>query len=353
MEVLERAHDDLLTKVIDQLRSVMEAMGLLQRHGGRWVVLGVDGTRVACPRTVANEEAFGLSGKDKTLPQQQLTTLFHVRSGLPWTWRHGPGNAAERTHLREMISRLPRASLLLADAGFTGFELMRELMQAGHDFIIRGCGSVRLIRKLGYVYREHDGIVYLWPEAKRQTSEPLVLRLITLRDGRRSVYLLTTVLDPKDLSDADVGELYRRRWGVEVLFRSLKQTMEKRKLRSRTPHHAQVELDWSLTGLWMLGLMTLEAAGLERTIDRDRGWSVAEALRVVRTCITSRRRKTRLLRRMLSEALQDAYQRAGPKTTRKHARKKHEDPPKRPELRTATPSEVLAAKRFRHYRWAS
>jgi len=353
MRSLERAHDELLPKVTAGLRSAMERIGLLRRLQGRWMVLGGDGTRIACPRTVDNEEAFGVFGKSKSYPQRQRTTLFHVDSALPWTWRHGRGDTSERTHLREMMDQLPERTLLLADAGFVGFDLMRSLRQAGHDFIIRAGHNVHLLRKLGYEAREYDGIVYLWPQGRRSQCEPLVLRLVTVHDGRKRVYLLTSVLDPTLLSDSIVASLYRRRWGVEVLFRSLKQTMGKMKLRSRAGRYAQVEVDWSLVGLWLLGLMVLESTGTRRTIDCERGWSVAEALAVVRECITTRRQKTRRIRKMLAQALVDDYVRAGPKSTRSHRRKKSEPPAGKPKLRTAMTKERRAAQGFKHYKLAS
>lgn len=353
LDSLHRAHDDLLAIVTGALRGAMDRMGLLGRLRDRWMVMGVDGTRIACPRTIENEEAFGLSGKDKAYPQQQLTTLFHVGSGLPWAWRRGMGTCPERTHLRQMIDALLPRTLLLADAGFTGFDLMRTIRQAGDDFIIRTGRNVSLLRKLGYYTREHEGIVYLWPQQQRKTTEPLVLRQVAIRDGRKTMALLTTVLDPRMLPDHAVGELYRQRWGVEVMFRSLKQTMDNHTLRSRSPHHAQMELDWSLVGLWLLGLMTLEAAGRRRTIARGRPWSVAKALLVVRTCVSSRRRKTRMVQKMLAEALVDTYVRTGPKSTRTHRKKKLEPPTGTPALRTATKAETLAAKAFTPYRRAS
>ena len=51
-------------------------MVLLRGRVGRWAVFGVDGSRVECPRTKANEAAFGSAGRRKTGPQQFLTTLF-------------------------------------------------------------------------------------------------------------------------------------------------------------------------------------------------------------------------------------------------------------------------------------
>ena len=51
-----------------------------------WVAFAADGTRVELPRTVANEKAFGCAGRDKTGPQLQLTSLYHLGTGLPWAW---------------------------------------------------------------------------------------------------------------------------------------------------------------------------------------------------------------------------------------------------------------------------
>jgi len=352
MRALSRAHERLLPTVTAALRRAMDRVGLTDRLGGHWRVLAVDGTRIACPRTVANEQAFGVSGKSKSYPQQQLTTLFAVGSGLPWTWRRGRGKTAERTHLRQMLPELPACTLLLADAGFVGFDLMGSIQQAGHDFIIRAGRNVRLLWKLGYATREYDGVVYLWPKDQRGKRPPLILRLVTLHDGRKPVHLLTTVLDRRRLSDASIGALYRRRWGVEVLFRSLKQTMERTKLRSRSPRSAQLELDWSLVGLWMLGLLVLDAGG-GKALGNSGPWSVALALAVLHSCITTHCRSLRSLRKMLAESRVDAYVRSGPKSTRSHRRKKTEPPAGTPILRIATADEQQAAQALKRQRRAS
>ena len=63
---------------------------------------------------------------------------------------------------------------------------------------------------------------------------------------------------------SEIKALYRQRWSIEVLFRSLKQTLGKRTLRAGTPALAACELDWALVGLWMLGLLTLTATGASR-----------------------------------------------------------------------------------------
>ncbi len=96
-----------------------------------------------------------------------------------------------------MLPQLPAESMLVADAGFTGYELLTSLtQQAGHAFLIRVGSNVRLLRKLGYDMEESESTVYLWPQDQRH-QPPLALRLIRLirlADGRnRPVCLLSSV----------------------------------------------------------------------------------------------------------------------------------------------------------------
>jgi hypothetical protein len=86
-----------------------------------------------------------------------------------------------------------------------------------------------------------------------------VLRLETFYDGRQRVQLLTNVLDKAKLPRRAMRKMYRRRCKLELYYRSLKQTMAKRKLLSDSPRHAAVELDWCVASLWILGLMTVAA----------------------------------------------------------------------------------------------
>jgi hypothetical protein len=226
----------------------------------------VDGSRVSVPRTKENEKSFcapnfGKSaqaksrrkkkGKGKRLrrkvkeaqpvkPQIWITLLWHMGLQMPWSWKTGPSYSAERDHFRQMLSEqeFPKDTLFCGDAGFTGYELWQGIIKAGHSFLIRVGANVTLLRRLGYV-REGAGTVYCWPgDAARQGLPPLVLRLLRVRVGKRVMYLLTNVLDEKTLTNAEAVRLYQLRWGVELQFRSIKQTFGRRKLRSRTPERA-------------------------------------------------------------------------------------------------------------------
>jgi hypothetical protein len=358
-------------------RGLREAVKELAVEGGcwridGWLVYGADGSKVECPMTAANEQAFGCAGKTKSPPQQFLTVLLHVGTGLPWDWRRGLACSSERGQLLEMIfsgvlpepAKEPRC-LLLADAGFTGYDLLKSIMDGGRQFLIRVGANVRLLKKLGYAVREHPGIVYLWPADKQKRrkakdgrgpqgpQEPLILRLITLHDGQKAVHLLSSVLEASDLSDAAAGAMYRRRWGIEVFYRSLKRTLSGRKMLSDCPAHARVELDWCVAGLWMLGLMSVQR--LLASGQPPGRWSVAKSLAAVRQAMRRIDKSCRrgVLAEALAQAVKDSYVRRRSKTARHWPHKKKDKPPGVPKYRIAEASEVRLAQELRRIRMAA
>ena len=289
--------------------------GLMREHGdkhwrvGLWLALAVDGSRVSVPRTKANEKAFcapnfghgktaryrkkknkGLRATKKAKekmqpvkPQIWITLLWHMGLQMPWSWKSGASNSSERDHFRQMLKELnfPENTLFCADAGFTGYDLWKAILDGGHSFLIRVGANVTLLRKLGYV-RERAGLVYFWPDkAARKQQPPLVLRLLHFKLGTCDIYLVTNVLSEKRLTEKQAIEVYQLRWGVELQFRTLKQTFGRRKLRSKTPGRALVELDWSLLGLWMIQLFAVKEQ--IEIGDVPEHCSVSLAIHIVRT----------------------------------------------------------------------
>lgn len=307
-------------------------------------VLAVDGSRIECPHTAANEEGLGCAGRDKSAPQVFVTTLWHAGLALPWDFRTGPGTDSERRHLDQMLDDLPENTLLLADAGFVSFDLCRWLTTRCHSFLLRVGGNITLLEKLEYDYERRGDIVFLWPKKKRLLP-PLKLRLIRLRDARGgTVYLLTNMLDKQQLSDKKARALYQLRWGIEVFYRSCKQTLEHRRCLSRTPETCQAEVQWMLLGVWLLGLMTVRVQ-VGRGLD-PRRWSVALARNAVRRALRPTRRHHPRFTTALAAATLDSYTRHGPKTSRNYPRKKRETPPGPPKIQLATMHEQTLAKQL-------
>jgi hypothetical protein len=353
----------LLPLLCQRFHFLMESHGGSHWRIGRWLPLAVDGSRVSVPRTLANEKAFcapnfghsrtarwrkrkgkskgkGMGqgqgtapkkGKGKgtgtrqrkkkaapVKPQIWLTLLWHMGLRMPWSWKSGPSHASERDHFKAMLTeqKFPTDTLFCGDAGFTGYELWKTIIDKGHSFLIRVGSNVRLIRKLGYV-RESADLVYCWPDkAARSQQPPLVLRLLSVQTGKCRMWLLSNVLDEKELSAEQAVELYKRRWGVELQFRSVKQTFGRRKLRSRSPERAVVELDWSLLGLWLIQLFAVKEQVQIGKLPQD--CSVSLALAVIRTMVhcPAGVPGEAGLAEQLQEATLDEYRRTRPKKAR-------------------------------------
>lgn len=332
-----------------QRRMACAARAFLDASG--FVLLGIDGSRIAVPRTADNEQELGaglnpscrLRGRRRRRAQKQaeipslwLTTLWHIGLGLPWRWKLGPGNASEREHLHPLLEELPERSLIAADAGFAGYEHWKLMLQRRIHFIIRVGQGVHLLNKLGDYERRRDR-VWLWPErAARQGQPPLKLRLVEIKTPEAPVWLVTSVLSQARLSDQMIGEIYRQRWGVEVFYRDFKETLGKRKLLSRTPEHARLELHWSLLSLLLVMLsarlrQSEPASGTTRLKA-----STSRVLRVLRRSLRGLYHTLQSLHRALQEAVVDTYRRAS-KSRRHYPQRKRYSPPGKPQLARASP----------------
>ena len=301
-------------------------------------------SRAARARRRPKQQPAATRHKKATSPQLWLTLLWHVGSGLPWAWRTGPSGASERDHLVAMVPELPPQALVVADAGFVGYELWQTLLTAGHHFVIRVGANVHLLRQLGWA-REYAQVVYLWPDyAARKHHPPLVLRLVVVHDGKQPVYLVTDLAKSR-LSDRQVTTIYAARWGVEVFFRTFKQTFGCRKLRSHCAPNAQLELEWALLGLWsvcLLGARELRTSGHDPT-RLSPAAAIAAFQHTLREYRVRPETPAETLWAQLRRARLDDYRRRSSKTSRAYPRKKQWDRIGIPQITQATEHQVTTA----------
>jgi hypothetical protein len=374
LKMLAKWQPELLGVVVAYLREQMAEVLPAQWETAGYGVFAGDGSRVALARSESLEAVFApprrrtkarrgkqtarrgrkrqaaaARHKKAASPQLWLTLVWHVGSGLPWAWRTGPSGASERDHLVAMVPELPAQALIVADAGFVGYAFWQTLLSAGHHFVIRVGANVRLVRQLGWT-REHAQVVYLWPDqAAQKRQPPVVLRLVMVHDGKQPVYLVTDL--PKScLSDCQVATIYGARWGVEVFFRTFKHTFGCRKLRSRSAQNAQLELEWSLLGLWgvcLLGSRELRASGHEPT-----RLSPAAAIHAFQRTLRAYRVRpetpAETLWTQLRLARLDDYHRRSSKTSRAYPRKKQRPPIGIPHITRATPHQIAQAQALQY-----
>jgi hypothetical protein len=348
-DALRDCSGKVLAATILRLRNQIKRMPKKYQQCEGWLAIAADGTRVECPRTEANERGLGCAGKERTTPQLMVTTLYHMGTGLPWAFEVGPGTESERCQLQRLISTLPENSLLVTDAGFTSYELCDTLRKTGRHFLLRVGGNIHLLTNLGYDYEVQGQTVYLWPQnAQKHNKPPLQLRLIVLGSGDKRVYLITDILDPALLSDEQAGVLYGMRWGIEVFYRSYKRTMDHHKMLSRTPTTCIEEFRWTMIGLWLMGLMSVEKIIAAGHVPSN--WSVAKSRNSLRRALrgaSSGRRPRVGLFEQLACAIKDSYVRKRPKKARDWPHKKRERPPGPPKIRPATTQEIQHAQQLR------
>lgn len=379
---LRKWHVELQVLCMGELRVLMKRDLFGQWQVAGFVVIAGDGSRIELPRTKSHEAAYSPKpkkngsrrkkaqrrsqgkqwrkvkrqsqesiAKKTNSPQMWLTLFWHVGTGLPWAWRSDPSGSSEREHLQEMLGELPENSLIAADAGFVGYDFWRAIVDSdrGLSFVIRAGANVRLLKQLGYA-REYDNTVYLWPDAAaKKQMPPLVLRVVWVHDGKHPMCLVTNVLSKRRLSDQQIVEIYKARWGVEVFFRTFKQTFGRRKLRSRRAENAQLELDWSLVGLWAVCLLAqreLVEAGRDPC-----ALSPALAIKAIQEIIRHYRTRpehaAESLWSMFRRALRDDYERSSSKTARNYPRKKQHEATGVPTVAAASRAQVTAARQVK------
>lgn len=319
MKALERQQHVVLPLVKTELRGQVRRRLQCVAPTEPWLLLAVDGSKEELPRTRDHEAVFGIADNG-IFPQAFITAVVEVHTGLPWDWRIGEARASEKKHLMQMTADLPGDALLLADGAFVGLPIWEKLCTKGQPFLIRVGGNVRLITDLwpdAKTTQDCD-MVYVWPNKARKTNPPLKLRLIKVGSKHKAVYLLTNVLDAKRLSKKAAGTIYRKRWGVELFYRTLKRTLGCAKLHSKAAHRARIELEWTMVALTIATLLGIDAAVARR---RDpRRLSPAQLIRTLRETLrggaASRPHARAALERALANCRKDTYQRKASKPSR-------------------------------------
>ena len=372
---LAKYQSQLMQAILPQLRNLTKSKLEKSWRIGKWIVIAADGSRESVARNKELQRHFSPTKKQRkkrsrrwkrkhiasqkkkqskkdrekkaSTPLIWLTLFWHVGTGLPWDWRFGPSDSSERAHATDMAKGLPKDALLVADAGFIGYDFWKSLMDSDVKFLVRVGGNVRLLTKLGYV-RESKDTVSLWPDyVASQSLPPLMLRLIKVSNGEKTIYLVTNT-KANELSEKDAADVYRRRWGIEVFFRTFKQTFDKGKLKCTGSTNVALELEWSLAALWAMCLYGKEEIGRRYEISR---LSPAKTIRAFsKTCREYRcepKNASSSLHRLLADALMDDYERKKPKTNRDYPRQSQRTPTGEPKVKNATKKHKIIVKKLK------
>jgi hypothetical protein len=229
---------------------------------GRRVYL-FDGTTVSMPDTPENQAAYPQVYNQKPglgFPIARLGAIISLSCGailhLGVCQYAGKGQG-EVSLLRTLWDILRPRDILLTDrlqANWTNILLLQE---RGVAFVGRlnkahRTADFRRGKRLG----QHDHLVrWRKPTSIRSLDRQAYQALpesITIREAKfrvtqpgfrtKAIVVVTTVLDPRQMSKDDLAALYRARWNNELDLRAIKATMQMEELRCKTPELVRKEI---------------------------------------------------------------------------------------------------------------
>jgi hypothetical protein len=213
--------------------------------------VAVDATTLHVPDRPAVTGRYRKRDTDKLTfgyPLLRLSVLVECGTRAILAATFGPEADGETSHARRLLHAVGTGMLVLADAGYDSWELLREIAATKAEFLCRS-GA----RRTPLILTELADGSYLsvlgYGKLKVRIIEAWVT--ITWADGtvsREQWRLVTSLLDHHRHPASELIELYHRRWQAETTYLSIKSTMlDGRVLRSQHPTDIDQEVYALLT----------------------------------------------------------------------------------------------------------
>lgn len=279
MEPVKELYDRIVGPVADA-----QTPGAFYRG---WHLVALDGFTLETPDTVANAEAFGRpkspSGGKSAYPLVRGVGLVEVGTHALFGAVLGGYYTGEVTLARQVVPRLKKGMLCLADRYFPGFELWAQAVATGADLVWR----VR--RKIRFAEEERlpDGSLLSRFPSRGKGKAPMRVRVIEYKVKNQKgedqeVRIITSILDWRVAPAHELAALYAERWEFETALDEFKTHLRGARtvLRSQTPDLIRQEVYGLLLAHFALrGLMHEAAVHAGRDPDRI---SFIHTVRVVR-----------------------------------------------------------------------
>ena len=197
----------------------------------------------------------------------KLTLIMEPATGAPQAWlvTVGQGNDIPPGVALCAAQEDIHGHLYLFDRGYIKYDFYASLMARGADFLTRS------VRDGSYVVLEtrplpeapgairSDQIVRVGSRAAHNLLERPVRRIVKHTPQGELIFLTSLV----DLPAAEVAELYRTRWQIEILFRWLKRVLDCTKPLGYSPE-AAAHTFFAALACYLLILLVAQAAGTPR-----------------------------------------------------------------------------------------
>jgi len=291
-----RVFQILIERVAATLRSAT-AEGALWRGHRVWII---DGTGFATADVPELQNHFGQPSGQRPgcgFPTAHLVALIDLATGMLLRVAVGPLRAHDMSQTGRLATEYEPGDVVLGDRGFCSYGHISMLLARGCHAVFRmhqkqlvdftpgrpmptkqSCGAnpeglphSRWARSNGPL---DQAVVWYKPKQKPRwmTDEEFagLPAEITVRELRydimvrgfrtQVVTLVTTLLDPEEYPKAELADLYRRRWRIELNFRHIKITMNMDVLRCKTVEGVMKELAVFALAYNLVRSVTFESA---------------------------------------------------------------------------------------------
>ena len=245
---------------------------------GRRVEL-LDGFTVSGPDTTENQEEYpqpSTQAEGLGFPLMRCVIRLSLATGMAMDLEIGPYSGKETGEtalLREMLERLVRGTILVADRYYCSYFLIALLMELGIDFVVRLHQRRTADFRRGDRLGPGDHVVEWtrpaqpdWMDDETYARMPVSIKVrevevrVPQRGFRDSKFVVVTSLLNSQIYPADeIAALYRKRWLAELDIRTIKSTMGFDILRGQTPEMLRKEL-WAALLAYNLIRQTMLAA---------------------------------------------------------------------------------------------
>jgi hypothetical protein len=280
---------------------------------GAWLarrrVMAIDGTSFDVADSDANRKYFGRIGsgpKASAFPKLQVMALCECGSHAVTGASFGSARTGERTLAAELVDKVEPGMLVTADAGLYSWELFNAFAATGADLAWRvgasvSVGHIRWLSDGSYlalIFRPRlsaDRRARLVAAARAGAPVPeqlaRIVRVVEYTVPDRNpdgelIAVITTILDPKEVSALELAGVYQQRWEEESAIDEVKTDLRGRGevLRSQSPAMVEQQMWGLLLAHYATRALLVEAAD-EAGYDPDRT-SFIRGLRVVRRQVT-------------------------------------------------------------------
>jgi hypothetical protein len=237
---------------------------------GRSVKL-VDGTGISMPDTVSSQARFPQPSSQAAgvgFPLACLGVVICLATGAVLEAAIGPQSgkgSGELALFGDLKTAFEAGDVMLADALYCNYFLVASMVAREVDVVMAQHGSRKTDFRRGKSLGKCDHIVK-WSKPARPTwmtheEYQAFPSELTMRESHRNHrVLVTTIVNPRELSQDDLSQLYGERWNVELDLRNIKTTMGMDVLHCQTPEMNEKELWVYLLAYNVIRLLMAQAA---------------------------------------------------------------------------------------------